>query len=112
MGYSYDSNQNLVSVAYQDGTSKTYLYENASFPNHLIGIVDESASRYATFGYDSNGWAISTQHAGGADGASITYGSSSATVSDGLGGTTTYTFTNQANYFQRPTSIARGTNTR
>ena len=56
--YSTDSNNNLVSVTYPDSKTKTYHYENTTFPNTLTGITDENASRYMTYTYDSNGRAI------------------------------------------------------
>jgi len=69
--YSYDNNDNLITVIYPDTTpndnsdnpSRIYHYENPSFPNHLTGITDENGVRYATYAYDANGLAISTEHA-------------------------------------------------
>lgn len=61
--YSYDDNDNLVGVTYPDGMQRTYHYEDINFPNHLTGITDENGIRYATFAYDSEGRAISTEHA-------------------------------------------------
>lgn len=55
--------RNLKSVTYPDNTTRTYHYENTSYPNHLTGITDENGVRYATFAYDSQGRAISTEHA-------------------------------------------------
>lgn len=68
--YQYDAIGNLERVIYPDNTpgsdtdnpSKTYHYENAGFPNHLTGITDENGNRYATYAYDANGKAISTEH--------------------------------------------------
>ncbi len=69
--YEYDANENLISVIYPDTTPtddsdnprRTYHYENIQYPNHLTGITDENGSRYATFSYDTDGKAISTEHA-------------------------------------------------
>ena len=69
--YEYDEINNLVSVVYPDLTTdnnednprRTYHYENADFPNHLTGITDENGDRYATWNYDSEGRAISSEHA-------------------------------------------------
>lgn len=63
--YRYDANNNLTQATYPDGSSKTYHYENPSFPHHLTGISDENGTRFATYAYDSQGRAISTEHAGG-----------------------------------------------
>lgn len=62
--YFYDELNNLVRVRYPDSKEKKYHYENTSFPHHLTGITDEKGVRYATFSYDAQGRAISTEHAG------------------------------------------------
>jgi YD repeat-containing protein len=68
--YQYDVNDNLVAVIYPDGFSdevdrpkRVYLYEDINYPNHLTGIIDENGDRFATYAYDSEGKAISTEHA-------------------------------------------------
>src|ERR1700722_9561797 len=71
--YTYDANNNLTSVTYPDGTKKQYLYENTSFPNALTGIIDENNARFATYAYDTQGRAVSSQHAGGAELTTVTY---------------------------------------
>jgi YD repeat-containing protein len=53
-------------VTWPDASVKTYLYENAAYPWAMTGVVDEQGQRFATFGYDANGVAVSTQQAGGA----------------------------------------------
>jgi YD repeat-containing protein len=65
--YTYDGNSNLTSVTFPDSSQRHYVYENASYPTNVTGVIDENGNRYATFAYDVNGLAISTQHAGGAD---------------------------------------------
>jgi YD repeat-containing protein len=62
-----------LSVAYQDGTLKKYLWDEASLSSgagpiigKLTGIVDELDRRFASYGY-SDGMAISTEHAGGVE---------------------------------------------
>jgi len=66
--YGYDANKNLTSVIYPDLTpdpndnaSLFYHYEDARFLHHLTGITDENGSRYATFAYDANGKAITSE---------------------------------------------------
>jgi YD repeat-containing protein len=71
--YGYDAANNLTSVTYTDNTVRHYVYNepantaNTNLPHALTGIIDENGKRYATFGYDTQGRAISTQHANGAD---------------------------------------------
>lgn len=84
--YTYDTNNNLNSVTYPDLTKKTYLYENATYSHALTGILDENNSRYATYAYDTNGRAISTQHSGGAELVALTYNTDGTTsITDALG---------------------------
>lgn len=51
----------------------SYQYENTSFPSALTGITDERGVRFATWTYDSNGYATSSQHANGVEYTSIQY---------------------------------------
>jgi YD repeat-containing protein len=90
--YAYDANNNLASVTYPDGTSKTYHYENTAFPHALTGITDENGNRFATYTYDAQGRATSTEHAGGAERASLTYNADGTTVTDALNTARTYHF--------------------
>jgi YD repeat-containing protein len=71
--YAYDSIGNLGVVTWPDLKSKQYLYENTNFPSYLTGIIDENGARYATYTYDANGMAASTEHAGGAQKLTISY---------------------------------------
>ena len=64
MHYSYDLFNNLV-TAESSGQAATYHYENTAFRHHLTGITDRSGVRFATWAYDTNGRAISSEHAGG-----------------------------------------------
>jgi YD repeat-containing protein len=50
------------------------VYENTSLPWALTGVVDERGIRYSTFTYDTAGRALSTEHAGGVDRFSVSYG--------------------------------------
>ena len=45
LGYGYDTRNNLVSIRFADNAVRQYVYENASFPNALTGVVDESGRR-------------------------------------------------------------------
>jgi RHS repeat-associated protein len=110
--YAYDGSGNLSSVTYQDGTSRTYQYENTSFPNNLTGIVDESGGQFNTVSYDSVGRAVSAQNAGGANAISVSYATTSATVSDALSGSTVLDFTDASGYSPRVSSVSHNGLTR
>ncbi len=91
--YAYDTNNNLASVTYPDGTGKTYHYENTAFPHALTGITDENGNRYATYSYDAQGRATSSEHAGGAERVSLVFNADgSTTVTDALNTARTYNF--------------------
>jgi RHS repeat-associated protein len=91
--YGYDSVGRLSTVTNLDNTSRSYIYGNASFPNALTSIVDESGTTYSSWGYDTLERATSTQEAGGADAQSLVYNSNgSVTVTDALGAVRTFSY--------------------
>ncbi|WP_431096578.1 LamG-like jellyroll fold domain-containing protein [Polaromonas aquatica] len=98
--YTYDgttATSHLTTVSYpglSGGTvTRIYHYENATYTQMVTGITDERGVRLATVGYDSQGRAISSGYAGGADLYTVSYGtSSSATVTDPLGTQRTYNY--------------------
>lgn len=98
--YGYDSVNRLSTVTYPDGKTRTYVYNESAYtggadlPTALTGIVDENGNRFATYGYDSSGKAISTEHAGGVEKYSIAYTQpgTQSTVTDPLGSVRNYTF--------------------
>ncbi|WP_411885861.1 LamG-like jellyroll fold domain-containing protein [Polaromonas sp. YR568] len=98
--YGYDGTAatgRLTAVSYpgaSGGTvSKTYLYEMAGLPALLTGVTDEKGVRLATYAYDTQGRGISTQHAGGADLHTVSYGTGgSVTVTDPLGTQRNYNY--------------------
>lgn len=71
--YAYDATDVLTSVTYPDTKVRQYLYNEPAYTNSsslsqlMTGIVDELGNRFATFTYDANGLALSTEHAGGVD---------------------------------------------
>jgi len=81
IAYTYDALGNLTSVRYPGVTSPTrqYQYGDSRFPNALTGIVDENGVQFATWAYDANGKAISSEHAGGAERTQLSYVSDSQT---------------------------------
>jgi RHS repeat-associated protein len=99
IAYAYDSSGNLSSVTYPDTTARIYLYDESSLvtsgtaANSLTGIIDESATRFASFQYNAQSQAILSEHAGGADATQFTYNEDgSTTVLDAAGATRNYTF--------------------
>jgi len=94
--YAYDANDNLISVDQPGTTTRQYLYENTSFKNALTGIIDEKGDRFASWTYDSQGRAITSEHANGQENVTVTYGTNNtATVVDGNGVSRDYQFTLQ-----------------
>ena len=100
----YDSTGNLRTLTLPDGKTRQYLYERSDLPWAVTGVVDENNTRLATYGYDSEGRAIETQWAGGAQ----RYASSYDTAP---GWTITETFDTSANiiwhdhYWVAPTGL-------
>ncbi|MGF6348361.1 RHS repeat-associated protein [Variovorax sp. W2I14] len=91
--YGYDGTGRLSSVLYPDGKARSFVYENASFPQALTGIFDEAGVRWGTFAFDSTGRAISTQLAGSVSSYQVSYPSTtSATVVDPLGTSRNYSY--------------------
>lgn len=92
--YTYDGNNNLIEVEKPDTKTREYHYEDTSFVNALTGITNEESVRIATWGYDAQGRADSSEHAGGVDHVEVAYNSDGTnTVTDALGIERTYTFT-------------------
>ncbi len=100
--YTYDAVGNLASVITPDAKTRTYHYNEsiyiaggANLPNALTGITDENGARYATYKYDSQGRAISTEHGtGGIDRHTLSYSTdgSNTLVTDPLNSQYTHTF--------------------
>lgn len=109
--YSYDTSGNLATVTYPDATpgdptdnpQRSYLYNESAYttganlPNALTGIIDENNVRYATWTYDTQGRALSSEHGVGIDKGTIAYvsnsnGSGVSTVTDALGNVRTTNF--------------------
>ncbi|MCM5681572.1 hypothetical protein M8A51_18765 [Schlegelella sp. S2-27] len=72
--FAYDSHGNLQRITWPDQTQRQFLYENAAHPWALTGILDENTARTVTYGYDTEGRAISTEAAGGVDKFSVAWG--------------------------------------
>jgi RHS repeat-associated protein len=95
--YGYDTSGRLSTVTYPDAQVRTYLYNEpaytsgANLPNALTGIQDENGARFATFQYNAQGRAISTEHANGAEHTALTYNANgTVTTTDALGSARTF----------------------
>ena len=98
--YSHDTGGRLTSISYpNNGGVRTYHYEDANYQGALTGITDENGIRFATWAYDSQGRAISSEHHGNAEKVTLdyTYVEDSVdprvTATNPLGKQTTYHFT-------------------
>jgi YD repeat-containing protein len=94
---------NLTKVTFPGGATRVYFYAEtahinggtdcpaplAGRSNLLTGIQDENGARFATWTYDCQSRATSSQHAGGADLHAFTYGSTDRVVVDPLGASRT-----------------------
>ena len=88
--YAMDSYGYLATVTYPGGGQRQYKYmepahiASTSRTGLLTGIVDENGGRFATFRYDTNGRAWSTEHGVGANKYTFAWASTN-TVTDPLG---------------------------
>lgn len=91
--YTYNSLDLITQVTRPDNTTRIYHYEDVRFPTALTGITDERGARYATWTYDAQGRAISSEHAGGAEKTLLTFNADgSTTVTNALNKQTIYRF--------------------
>jgi YD repeat-containing protein len=91
--YTYQAAGMLASVTYPDNTVRIYHYEDSRFPTYLTGITDEKGNRFATYAYNDQGKASSSEHAGSVDRVTVGYNTDgSADVTDALGALRTYSF--------------------
>jgi YD repeat-containing protein len=67
------------------------VYEDSRNFMALTGIVDENGVRFATWSYDSEGNAISSEHAGGVEKVTLAYQAGTTIATDAGGATRTYT---------------------
>jgi hypothetical protein len=94
--YTYDKYKQLKQVTrhYKAGSDKKeYLYEDPKNSTLLTAIKDERGIRYASWTYDDQGRAISSEHAGGAEKIRVHYNTDgSTTVINELGKKTNYIY--------------------
>ena len=74
IGATYDASGNLQTLTWQDLRQRQFVYENASFPWALTGVLDENNARTVTYGYDAQGRANETQAAQGVEHFTASYG--------------------------------------
>lgn len=96
VAYSYNANNRLISVSRTvDGqtTERRMHYEDSRNNTLLTGITDERGVRYATWRYDAQGRAVSSEHAGGAEKVGVAYNSDgTVSVTNELGKVAKYRF--------------------
>jgi YD repeat-containing protein len=91
--YYYDASRNLSKVEYSEGKKKIFDYVDIGFLKLLSKITDERDVPYATWTYDEQGRAISSEHAGGAEKTLLTFNADgSTTVTNALNKQTIYRF--------------------
>ncbi len=104
--YGYDAETRLTTVTNADSTTRTYAYGDSSFANALTSETDESGVQYSTWNYDALERATSTQEAGGANAATLTYnGDGSVTTTDALGAVRKFAY-QRIGDINRPISIS------
>jgi len=97
--FSYDASGNVTSITFPGGAVRTFVYNEpantggASLVNALTGVIDENSHRFATFKYDAQERAISTEHAAGVERNTVVYNADgTTTVTDAFGSARTYSF--------------------
>ena len=105
--FEYDSENRLSAIVFPDDTPsnqadnprRIFHYENTSLLYALTGITDELGNRFATWIYDAEGRAISSQHAVSANHGTLDYSflddpiDPRVTTTNSLGKSTTYHYT-------------------
>lgn len=97
IAYTFDTRSRLLTAVKTTGSdvgTRSYHYEDSTYPQFLTGITDERNVRYARYAYDSLGRATSSEHAGGADRVAVAYDTAgTTTVTNALGKQTVYHYT-------------------
>lgn len=99
--FAYDGQHRLVSVRFPDGRLRVYHYNEAAHTGGipqslaLTGITDENGQRHATYKYDAQGRAVSTENGQGVNRYTLVYNADgSSSVTDPLATTRIYGFHN------------------
>jgi len=91
-GFGYDNSGRLTAITWPDTKVRAYHYNepaNTSGVNLLFaltGITDENGARFATYKYDTQGRAFSSEHAGGALLTTVTYNADGSSTVSSLSG--------------------------
>lgn len=118
IGYDYDGKRNLTRVRLPDGTSRQYHYEDDIWPNRLTGLTDRTGVRYASWSYDDQGRAISSEHAAGVEKVTLQYPDIKAVdqgeivetlITNSLGEQSVYSWQKNTNLNQELLLSSRGT---
>ncbi|MBB4721720.1 RHS repeat-associated core domain-containing protein [Xanthomonas euvesicatoria] len=91
--YAFDDKNRLQSASTQDGSVRSYLYQDNNFPSALTGVVDEQGIRFASWEYDQLGRGTRSYHGAASDpvdDTKIAYDQSSATVTSALGASSSF----------------------
>lgn len=116
VSYAYDTNGRLSSVQHPGGAIRTYIYNeavntsNANLPFALTGIEDESANRFATFQYKTDGKVFLTKHGNGVDTHSVQFSNSTSSIVTFPDGATQGRVFSLINGIQRPTRVSKSVN--
>ncbi|WP_254706972.1 DUF6531 domain-containing protein [Ralstonia pseudosolanacearum] len=95
-GYAYNTAGMLSKVTWPDNATRQYVYEDTRFPTALTGVIDEAGVRYATYAYDDQGRAITSELTAGADRYQFQYQTNGqTTVLTPDGGSSVYSFLKQ-----------------
>ncbi len=104
--YAYSASGMLTAVTWPGNVTRQYVYEDARFPTALTGVIDEAGVRYATYAYDDQGRAITSELTGGTDRYQFQYQTNGqTTVTLPSGTTSTYSFLKQ-NSVLLPTGVS------
>ncbi|PLC39842.1 RHS repeat protein [Ralstonia pickettii] len=104
--YDYNASGMLTTVTWPDNTTRQYVYEDTRFPTALTGVIDEAGVRYATYAYDDQGRAITSELTAGADRYQFQYqANGQTTVLTPDGGSSVYSFLKQ-NGVLLPTGVS------
>ena len=104
--YAYNANGMLTTVTWPDNTTRQYVYEDTRFPTALTGVIDEAGVRYATYAYDDQGRAITSELTAGADRYQFQFqANEQTTVLTPDGGSSVYSFLKQ-NGVLLPTGVS------
>ncbi|MFC4158955.1 RHS repeat protein [Chitinimonas lacunae] len=65
--FDYSPKGYLAKVTHADGTTRQYVHDDPTRADKLSGLIDENGVRFATWSYNRDGAAVSSEHAGGID---------------------------------------------